>query len=820
LTWEELEKADPSALLTMPPVFTSQFPSVEANGSLTIGMAAHGNIQTTIFALRAILASVRGDFELILVDDASPDETGKLFELVSKLHMNTKIFRFSQNIEYSGSLNTILSHAHGNNIIFVSNDIFITPSYIRTILDVAEREPNAGLVRGCANFVDNGLPLHTIRDCGDLDNFSSLFEYSQQRADTLSMSCHDDPFLTGDAFLVTRALLNRIGFIDPRFYGYFVDHDLGVRARRAGFRPLVAMGAFAWHQHGSNIDYLNPVEKEKKVKVRWARVNENWARFKEKYNLPVYLPYQGMRRIPWDGLASPSEPDDFTMYPPCDHSRFLVPLDINSMDWRIYRATELAKRARIYTNASRVTDAIKLCREAMKIDPENMDAVTVLGSAFVYQGRLPEGMKAFRQAVKLSPASIKAHSNLLLSMNYSEACTQQTIYRESRRWASLHAPEIPILSSILPPKRSRIRVAYLSPDFRNHSVSYFFSPLLKHHDRDEFEIYCLSDALYPDAVTNSLMALCDGWRDISRLDMDEVEKVIREIQPDILLDLAGHTGHTIRLPLFSKRLAPVQVSWLGYPNTTGIAAMDYRLTDELSDPNTSLDTALYSERLYRLPGGFLCYEPPELAPDVAPLPMLKNGFVTFGSFNMLPKMTDTVITAWSDILRQTPRSRLVLKNHYFRDSATAKRMIRRFVINGVDEERIDLYPADIELSAHLNRYELIDIALDTFPYNGTTTTCEALWMGVPVVTMFGDRHAGRVGANILKRIGQGGCVAESLDGYVSTAVQLSSCITVLEQIRSGLREQMKLSPLCDALSFAERMEAFYHDVLGKSEAGL
>jgi len=815
MTWEELEAVDPADLLSMPPEFTNQFPPVEVDGTLTIGMAAYGNLQTTLFALRAILASVHGDFELILVDDASPDETGKLFELVPRVHGNTRIFRFSRNIEYSGSLNTILSHAQGNNILFVSNDIFVTPAYISQLLSVAGARPEAGIIRGCSNHVDNGLILHNIKDCGELDNFASLFSYSASRSDRYQLKCMEDPFLTGDAFMITREVLNRSGFIDPRFFGYFADHDLGVRARRSGYKPLLAMGAFAWHQHGSNIEYLAPAEKEKKIRARWARVNENWARFKAKYNLPISLPYLGMRRIPWDALCSSNEADDFSC-PPCDNLKFQIPQKPHSIEGRCYRATELAKRARVYINASRVTDAIKLCREALNIDPENIDAMSALGTAFVYQGRLAEGIRTFRRVLKKSPTSAKAHSNLLLSMNYSDTCSQQAIYLESRKWEALHTQKSPD-GTVVPAvtQRSRIRIAYLSPDFRSHSVSYFFSPLLRQHDREQFEIFCLSDALHTDSVTDRLMSLSDGWRDISHLDMDGVEMVIREIRPDILVDLAGHTGHTIRLPLFSKRLAPVQVTWLGYPNTTGIGEVDYRLTDLLADPADSPDTALYSENLHRLPGGFLCYEPPENAPDVASLPLIKNGHVTFGSFNMLPKMTDTVIAVWSEILKQNPGARLILKNHYFRDIDTARRVLRNFKRNGIVGERIDLLCSDVDLTTHLGQYGQIDIALDTFPYNGTTTTCEALWMGVPVVTMRGDRHSGRVGASILHAVGYDDCVADSIDGYVATSIKLSSCMAELEEKRSGLRGRMKRSTLNNATGFAQKMEVFYRGVFLK-----
>ena len=816
MTWEELEAADPFDLLTMPFGFSSQFPPTHVNASLTIGMAAYGNFQTTLFALRAVLASVRGDFELILVDDASPDETGKLFELVATVHHNTKVFRFTQNAEYSGSLNTILSHARGTHILFVSNDIFITPAYVSQLLEVANVRPDAGIIRGCSNFVDNGLITHNIRDCGELDNFEALFSFAASRSENYHLHCLDDNFLTGDAFLVTRNLLEKIGYLDPDFFGYFADHDLGIRARGHGFRPQLALGAFAWHQHGANIEYLKPAEKEQKIRSRWARVNENWARFKQKYGLPPSLPYQGMRRIPWDGLASVAENGDLPVPPPTDQKMFLVPVKDDSREWRRYRATQLAKRAQVYTNASRVTDAIRLCRKAIALDSENVDAMIALGSALVYQGRLSEGMKEFRRAVRLSPTAVKAHSNLLLCMNYSDRCTQQAIFRESQKWSASHG--LPALGNDFghgSSRRARVRIAYLSPDFRKHSVSFFFTPLLKHHDRNSFEVYCLSDVLCPDAVTERLMALSDGWRDISRLDTAEAERVVREIKPDILVDLAGHTGQSIRLPLFSRRLAPVQVTWLGYPNTTGLGTMDYRLTDSLADPDDAHDSIYYSERLYRLPGGFLCYEPPENASDVAPPPLLHNGYITFGSFNMLPKITDSAIEAWSSLLQQVPNSRIILKNHYFRDGTAARHIFRRFQRNGITGERIELLPADVDPLTHLNRYGQIDIALDTFPYNGTTTTCEALWMGVPVITMCGGRHASRVGASILTRVGLADCISNTVDGYVSAALRLSRDSLELENMRYSLRGQMQRSPLCDGSGFAKAVETFYCDVLQK-----
>jgi predicted O-linked N-acetylglucosamine transferase (SPINDLY family)/GT2 family glycosyltransferase len=800
MTWEELDKADPAELLLVSSDLGEAFPPLKLDSSVTIGMAAHGNFDITLFTLRALLASVSGEYELILVDDASPDLTGKLFELVPYIHSNTKVFRFPINIEYSGSLNTILSHASGNKIIFLSNDIFVSPAYIAELLSVSDIHKDAGLVRGCSNFVDNGLKTHNISNCGNLNNFMDLFHYAQIRSKNYSGEWFDDPFLTGDAFLVSRSLLETVGFLDEKFFGYFVDHDLGVRARQAGFRPRLALGAFAWHQHESNFDYLPENEKHEKRGRRWARVNQNWAVFKQKYSLQANMGYEGIRRIPWDGLAGKPLVD----HPkPCDNSKFCLPAP-ETPEWVAYRVSELSEQAKRYMYSGMLEDAESLCNKAILLTPDNSAVQTVLATIQVYQGRLALAMKTFRHALKLDPANFKAHSNLLLCMNYAEGSTQQAIYRESRKWEKQHCPTNASISPIRLP-RSRIRIAYISPDFRRHSVGYFFLPLLENHDRSKFEVYCLSDAKNIDDMTKQMITLADGWRDISLLSDDEVESVIREVAPDILIDLAGHTGQIIRLGLFSKRLAPVQVTWLGYPNTTGLTSMDYRITDFITDPHGVSDK-LHSEKLVRIADCFICYKPPENAPDISPLPALTHGYITFGSFNILPKIQDSVINAWSQILKNVPDSKLFFKSHYLRDDATVARMLQRFNEFGITSDRLIIKPSDPDTVSHLAQYENIDVALDTFPYNGTTTTCEALWMGVPVVTLSGDRHSGRVGESLLSAVGLCQNTAYSFDEYVEKAVSIASNLDKLSVLRMGLRTTMRDSSLCCAESYAKKFE--------------
>jgi predicted O-linked N-acetylglucosamine transferase (SPINDLY family) len=281
---------------------------------------------------------------------------------------------------------------------------------------------------------------------------------------------------------------------------------------------------------------------------------------------------------------------------------------------------------------------------------------------------------------------------------------------------------------------------------------------------------------------------------------------VRQDGIDILVDLAGHSGAN-RLMLFARKPAPVQASWLGYPNTTGIAAIDFRITDAIADPPSA--DALHSETLVRLADGFLCYQPPGDARSVAPLPAFAAGHVTFGSFNNLAKVTPEVVRRWATILGAVPGSRLMLKSHSFADAGTSDRYGGLFAASGIAAERLDLLPRILATEGHLASYHRIDIALDPFPYNGTTTSCEALWMGVPVVTLAGSRHAGRVGASLMSRLGLDALVAADEAAYVATAARLAGDLPALTALRDGLRERMRRSKLCDAAGFAREMEGAF-----------
>jgi len=298
---------------------------VLVNEGLTIGVSAYGNHQITKHCLNSIFGALDGNFELILVDDCSPDN-GEIFQLFCETadrHKNTKIYRFSENLEYSGSLNCILSHATGEKILFVSNDIFICKPYIQALIEISDSCKDCGVVRGVSNFVDNGgLLSHNLNVSGKLKHFDEIPSFAQNLYENGPLDFFEEDYLTGDAFLVTREVLQNIGYLDPLFFGYFADHDFGIRVRRAGYRLCVAKNAFAYHYQGTNFDYLPEEARKKKLDARWEKVFENWARFKLKYELPVHFKYPGMNNINWTLLNNPTR-DQALFIDSVDYSRFL-----------------------------------------------------------------------------------------------------------------------------------------------------------------------------------------------------------------------------------------------------------------------------------------------------------------------------------------------------------------------------------------------------------------------------------------------------------------------------------------------------------------
>ena len=455
--------------------------------------------------------------------------------------------------------------------------------------------------------------------------------------------------------------------------------------------------------------------------------------------------------------------------------------------------------------ARRFDAALASYERALACAPDDADALNNLGNLRHEQGRVAAAIDAYGRAVGLRPDRTGPASNLLLLRNYTDALSPAEMLAAHRDWERHLAVPPP---APFPPRRAgRLRIGYVSADFRTHSVAYFFEPLLAHHDRSLVELFCYAHGRQADATTERLRALADHWVPIEGRTDAEVAARIRADGIDLLVDLGGHTGNS-HLPVFAHRAAPVQVTWLGYPNTTGLAAMDYRLTDGIADPPGATDP-FHSERLVRLEHGFLCYRPPAGAPDVAPPPPGARGFVTFGSFNHPAKLSDETVRVWSQLLDRVGDSRLLLKSKAFEDDSTRRHHRDRFAAAGLAPDRLDLVGHIDDPQGHLAAYGRIDVALDPFPYNGTTTTCEALWMGVPVVTLAGTRHAGRVGASLLHRVGLDELVAGDPAAYVALAAELAEDRSRLETLRAGLRDRLTASPLLDGAGFARSVETAF-----------
>jgi len=466
--------------------------------------------------------------------------------------------------------------------------------------------------------------------------------------------------------------------------------------------------------------------------------------------------------------------------------------------------------ATVLQGMGRLEEAVACYRKALEMKPELVTAWDSLGSALTSSGQYEAALEAFRQSLQHAPENTRGHSNLLLSLNYMEGLSREQVYEEHLNWSRQHADPVKCLTlkCDFDPHR-QLKVGYISPDFREHSVAYFIEPLLESHDSSQFDIFCYSSVPHGDETTQRLRSLAAHWRDISNHSPLAVAEQIKRDEIDILVDMSGHTSAN-HLDVMMRRPAPVQVTWLGYPNTTGMSRIDYRIADVVTDPPGSENYC--AEKLLRLPGCFLCYRPPQDAPDIGALPCATNGYVTFGSFNNLAKFSQGTIELWVQILKRVANSRLLIKNPSLSDAATRQRYLQYFVDLGIEPDRLELMGHTPTRHQHLELYNRIDIGLDTFPYNGTTTTCEALWMGVPVICLQGDRHAARVGASLLTHAGLEQLIANDLPSYVDIAVDMADNPGRIAELRQQLRDMMLASRLCNKTEFTANMEALYRDI--------
>jgi protein O-GlcNAc transferase len=450
-------------------------------------------------------------------------------------------------------------------------------------------------------------------------------------------------------------------------------------------------------------------------------------------------------------------------------------------------------------------DAVASYRQAVRFKPDYADAHNNLALALRDQGLLDEAVAACRRAVALKPDSAVFHSNLILILHYHERSDPQTLLAESRQWARQHAD--PLKQFIAPhtndrsPNR-RLKIGYVSPDLRNHPVGRFILPLMEAHDSAQVEIFCYAHVAQDDAVTERIRARAHHWRSTVGMTDEQMAQQIRRDQIDILIDLAAHTGCN-RLLVFARKPAPVQATYLAYAGTTGLDTIDYRITDPQLDPPDSPDDC-YSEKSIRIES-YWCYQPPIENLESSPLPAARAGFITFGCLNNFFKITHATLQTWCSLLAAVPQSRLLLHAA----AGSHRERIRRILHeSGVDPQRLSFVPKLPQL-AYMEQYRQIDIALDPFPYVGGTTTCDALWMGVPVVTLAGRTAVSRGGVSILTTAGLPELIAADKPQYIRLAADLAADLPRLDQLRSGLREKMRLTPLMNAPRFARNIESAY-----------
>jgi protein O-GlcNAc transferase len=448
--------------------------------------------------------------------------------------------------------------------------------------------------------------------------------------------------------------------------------------------------------------------------------------------------------------------------------------------------------------------AVERYHQALAIAPDYAAAHSNLGNALKGLGRLEEAAACYRKALAIKPGYAEARSNLVFTLGYDPEVSGADILQEAKQWQVQcgFTGEIPEHQNAPDPER-QLRVGLVSGDLRHHSVSYFLKDVLSKLDARKLELFAYATFAKEDEMTARLKSIVPHWRQVSGRSDQQLTDDIRADGIDILIDLSGHTGHN-RLAVFSRKPAPVQVTWMGYGGTTGVDAMDYILCDPQVLPPA--EEAHYTEQPWRLPEVWMCFSPPDLEIDAGPPPAVAGGSITFGSFNNLTKVSSHTVTCWARVLEAVPGSRLVLKALQLGDATVQDAIVARFAAAGIDRQRLTFHGRFADPADHLRAYRKIDIALDPFPYSGGTTTAEALWMGTPVLTLKGERYVAHMGESLVHNAGLDAWIAETPDDYVAKAKAFAADLPALAALRGSLRGQLLASPVCDAPRFASNLE--------------
>jgi len=507
----------------------------------------------------------------------------------------------------------------------------------------------------------------------------------------------------------------------------------------------------------------------------------------------------------------------------------------NALGVRLRDKSELDEAVRCYTQAlairpdfaeahnnlgialrdkGQLDDAIGSLRRSIALRPDSFETHSNLGNVYKDRGELDEAIACYRRALHIKPDP-RVASNILYTMHFHGGFDARQIHEEHVRWNKEYAGSLASAAPVFDNDRSgerRLRVGYVSSDFNEHPIGRFLLPLLEHHDHKQFEVFAYADVRRPDGLTRRLERCTDVWRDTQGNSDEQLARLVRQDGIDILVDLNMHMEGT-RMLTFARKPAPVQVTYLAYCGTTGLETIDYRFTDPYLDPPGQSDE-FYSEKSIRLPTSYWCYPPPEHAPEVGPLPTLAAGHITFGCLNNYAKVSAAALESWCRILQAVPGSVLLLHSREGDHRRRAFECLRR---NSIDPQRLRFVGLQ-SLSTYFRGYLEIDIALDPFPYPGGTTTCDALWMGVPVVSLAGTTAVSRAGLSILANVGLAeagvgwALVARDADEYVRIVTDVAIDLPRLAQLRSTLRDRMRASPLMDAMRFTNEVEAAYRQI--------
>ena len=459
--------------------------------------------------------------------------------------------------------------------------------------------------------------------------------------------------------------------------------------------------------------------------------------------------------------------------------------------------------------------AVVSFEKALAIRPDFAEAYNNIGNVFWDQGRLKEAIESCREAARLQPEAPFRRSSLLFALLSHPEYDAEALQNEQRQWDRQHGePRRPYIRPHTndPDPNRRLRIGYVSPDLREHPIGHFLLPLIEQHDHAAFEIICYADIARPDAVTERLRAQADHWHRTETLSEEQMAALVREDRIDILVDLALHSAGN-RLPVFAHKPAPVQVSFAGYPGATGLAAIDCRLSDRFLDPPGQ--KAHSSEEVIRLPDSFWLFAPPDDSPEVNVLPAHDAGLITFGCLGKFGKVNERVLQLWARVLRAAPESQIRVLTGEGSHRQTTRQILREL---GVDTARVDFVGRQSRRD-YLSLYHHVDIILDTFPYNGHNTSLDALWMGVPVVSLVGETGVSRGGLSILSNVGLPELAAQTEDEYVRIAAELASDLPRLANLRAALRDRLQASPLMDAPRFARNIEGAYRNMWHKRCAG-